>query len=128
MKLPTTLAAVGAATAATLALSVAPANAQVVEGDPQARFYGTCTDNYVAFWVVSDGDPSTTAPDVQMRVDVKYKPVLSEVMSPGDYDEVHRRFEANGVPKVVQVFADGRLLAERTFSCGFYAQFKHRVR
>lgn len=112
----------------TLGLAGPAAQAQVVEGDPQARFYGTCTDNYVAFWVVSDGDPTTTAPDVQMRVDIKYKPVLSETMSPGDYDEVHRRFEANGVPKLVQVFADGKLLAERSYSCGFYAQFKHRVR
>lgn len=113
-------AALGAATAL-----AAPASAQVAEGDPQARFYGTCDNNYVAFWVVSDGDPTTTAPDVQMRVDVKYQTVKSVLMPVGGYDEVHRSFAINGVPKVVQVFADGREIASRTYGCGFYAQFRH---
>lgn len=112
----------GAVVAATLGMA-SPALAQSQPGDFKARFYGTCTNTpYVAFWRIDppEGvDPHSYGPDL-VEVDVNYQPIKSEVMYAGDYDEVHRFFHHNRVPKTMQVYLDDTLVAERTYWCGFY--------
>jgi len=120
----TTTAAVAAALG--IALSGAPANASPIpEGTPLAQFYGTCTNNYVAFWVVTDDNPATTADPVQMRVYKGNEQTMSQLMNPGDYNEDHFYLQKNGVPKTITVTADGTVIAEHTYNCGLYSQLRH---
>jgi hypothetical protein len=86
-----------------------------------ARFYGHCTQWYVAYWGQEmDIQPNQTAPTADLEIDIKYVDVLDRQLTPDTYGEFHERFRHNEIPKLVQVYVDGVLIRERLFGCGYF--------
>lgn len=125
-----------AGTAIALGAAAAPAAAGPADGDytygePVASFYGTCTAATVAYWRVEPAPGKDKYDDYQgvnFKIYVRGLMSRQEVLFPGDYRELHRYFEYDGIPKTIRVTADGVEIASHTYGCGAFSSSRSRHR
>lgn len=123
------IAVAAAAVLCTIGLA-APAHAVTAAGTPQADFYGTCTNNSVAYWVTEPAAGFSrydyAGQDFKIVI-ADNRGVLGgrqETLFAGDYRELHRYFQRDGVAKTITVSArnvetgENVKLGSHTYWCG----------